>query len=51
MKLHLLFAALLRLLMGCQGWLAWQPGNPSLICDAIATSGPIYRKPHKYRSC
>lgn len=61
MRLHKVLEMLLRLLVGCQNWSAWQPGNSSspLIAipplaeplHGIATTSHKHRKHRKYRSC
>jgi hypothetical protein len=54
MHSHSLLEALLRLIMGCQVWYKWQPGNPIMLTNSRATTPHDHqpnRQQRNHRQC
>ncbi len=49
--LNLALLALLRLYVGCQAWIKWQPDGPIFAAKSFATTPRNYQQQRKRRTC
>lgn len=51
MQQQILLGLWLRLLVGCQRWTMWQPGNPGAICCPHHYRNPDHYRKRTFISC